>query len=394
MTNDPSQQELACKHRGPVTGQATCQLCGGGRKQVDLYECTLHGACTLRRTTSGHGGPRNCLTCADRPSVEVPSRAPVGPRRLILRTSLCPGDVLTLTAAVESLHRKYRRQFVTDVRCPCPELWQHNPHLTPLDEASPGVEVLDCHYPSIDRSNQTPACFLAGYTEHLGKQIGRPLHLTTNRPHLYLSDEEQSWISQVHEVLGRATPYWLVTAGTKRDFTAKQWPVEFYQKVVDHFAGRLLFVQVGAEEHDHPQLRGALSLVGETDHRQLVRLAYHAAGGLGPVTYLQHLCAAWQKPYVCLLGGREPVTWAQSYPLQITLHTLGQLDCCRTGGCWRSRVVPLGDGDGKDRSLCEVPIVTMQRPVARCMAMIRPEEVIAVIERMFNTINRTSSGQG
>ena len=52
-----------------------------------------------------------------------------------------------------------------------------------------------------------------------------------------------------------------------------------------------------------------INLAGQTDHRQLIRLAWHARGGLGPVTYLQHLCAAWEKPYICLLGGREPATW-------------------------------------------------------------------------------------
>ncbi len=33
--------------------------------------------------------------------------AQVRPRKLILKTGLCPGDILTLTAAVESLHRTY-----------------------------------------------------------------------------------------------------------------------------------------------------------------------------------------------------------------------------------------------------------------------------------------------
>ena len=125
-----------------------------------------------------------------------------------------------------------------------------------------------------------------------------------------------------------------------------------------------------------------INLVGQTDVRQLVRLSYHAQGGLGPVTFIQHLFAAFEKPYVALLGGREPVSWVQ-YPLQTTLHTLGKLPCCRTRSCWRSRVVPLGDGAEQDGSLCEAPVLGMQRPVGRCMAAITPADVVRAISAYF-----------
>jgi hypothetical protein len=103
---------------------------------------------------------------------------------------------------------------------------------------------------------------------------------------------------------------------------------------------------------------------------------------LGPVTYLQHLCAAWEKPYLCLLGGREPVTWTK-YPLQHTFHTMGLLDCCRTTACWKSRVVPLRDGDPKDTSLCLWPLLGLARPSPKCMATIRPDEVLSILERLL-----------
>jgi ADP-heptose:LPS heptosyltransferase len=110
---------------------------------------------------------------------------------------------------------------------------------------------------------------------------------------------------------GRKIAFWLINAGIKNDFTTKAWPVEYFQEVVNRTCGRIQWVQIGAKEHDHPVLTGVIDLRGQTDHRQLIRLVWHAQGGLGPVTYLQHLCAAWEKPYVCLLGGREPVTWTQ-----------------------------------------------------------------------------------
>ncbi len=125
-----------------------------------------------------------------------------------------------------------------------------------------------------------------------------------------------------------------------------------------------------------------MNLVGRTDVRRLVVLASRAQGGLGPITLLQHLCAAFEKPYVALVGSREPVQWVQ-YPLQTTLHTLGKLPCCRTRACWRSRVVPLGDGNEHDGSLCERPILGMIRPAGKCMTMIRPADVIRAIEGWY-----------
>jgi ADP-heptose:LPS heptosyltransferase len=302
--------------------------------------------------------------------------AQVRPEKLILKCNLCPGDILTLTAAVESLHRTYPGQYLTDVRTPAKEIWHANPHVTTILDSEPGVRVIDMHYPSINRCNQESVPFLGGYTEYLAEQLMRPLRLQTNRPHIYMSAAE---LAQPPQIDG---PYWIVNAGIKRDYTCKAWPIEHYQEVVDRTAGRIRWVQIGLREHEHPPLRGVTSLLDSGPPlRELIRLAYHAQGGLGPVTFLQHLCAAWEKPYVCLVGGREPTTWVQ-YPYQHTLHTVGQLDCCRPYSCWRARVVPLGDGDEKDKSLCQYPVTEgLVRPSPKCLAMIRPEEVLQILER-------------
>lgn len=309
-------------------------------------------------------------------------------QKLLLCSSLCPGDLMTLTAAIESLHATYPGEYLTDTRTPCPAIFEHNPHITPLADDEPGVRRIDCRYPSINHSNQRSLPFLAGYTSHLSDLLGRSLALTTNRPHIYLSDDETRWINQVceHHTHGRDVPFWLVNAGVKGDYTAKQWPVESFQTVVDRTCGRIQWVQIGecSAGHDHPDLRGVIDLRGQTDLRQLIRLAWHARGGLGGVTFLQHLLAAWQKPYICLLGGREPVTWT-SYPLQTTLHTVGsyQLPCCRLAACWRSRIIPLDDGDGKNESLCDRPVFGLQRPVGECMTKITPTHVVETLERIL-----------
>jgi ADP-heptose:LPS heptosyltransferase len=196
-----------------------------------------------------------------------------------------------------------------------------------------------------------------------------------------------------------------VASGGKTDFTAKWWDIHRYQKVVSHFRGRVLFVQVGEAGHHHPPLSGVLDLRGKTDLRQLVRLIYHAEGVLCPVTSLMHLAAAIEvKPgapknraCVVVAGGREPMQW-EAYPHHQFIHMNGALRCCDNGGCWKARTVPLGDGDEKDRPehLC-VDVVWRDLPMKgprnrttpekyalpKCMDMITADEVIRRIELYF-----------
>lgn len=302
-------------------------------------------------------------------------------RSLVLNNHQSPGDVLVLTAAVRSLHARYPGEFRVAVRTIAAEIWDHNPDVVPLGDD--GAEAIRCEYPLIHESNQEPVSFLHGFCRFLGERLGLPLEPAVNRPLLFLSPAERSAGSPLRALCGgRDVPYWLLNAGVKNDYTLKQWPVESYQEVVDRLRGRVQFVQIGKSEHRHHRLRGVVDLVGRSEGRELIRLAAFAQGGLGPVTYLQHLCAAWEQPYVCLVGGREPAAWV-SYPKQTTCHTVGLLNCCRDGACWRSRVVPLGDGDAKDSAekLCAEPVLGLVEPVGRCLALIEPADVVAAIER-------------
>ncbi len=303
------------------------------------------------------------------------------PKVLILKNYLSPGDILCMTAAVHSLHKAHPGQFLTAVDTGAPAFWEHNPDVIPIDRAQLlGGEVVQMHYPLIDVSNQRLVHVLDGYCDFLQVNLRMPVPNLTNRPLLYLSGEEKGWLNQVEETTGGKYRFWLVNAGRKGDFTAKFWGAQNYQRVIDLLRGRVTFVQVGSLEHHHPPLEGTIDLRGKTDLRQLVRLCWHAQGGLGGVTLLMHLMAAWEKPYVCVAGGREPVAW-NSYPKQSLVHTVGALPCTREGGCWKSRVVKMGDGSEQDGSLCEQPVLTAAEPIPRCMELIRPEYVAETVLR-------------
>jgi ADP-heptose:LPS heptosyltransferase len=309
-------------------------------------------------------------------------------RRLILRNFQSPGDIVMLTAAVRDLHLTYPGHFLTDVRTPCPDLWEHNPYLTALSEGDAGVEVVDCEYPLIHKSNEAPYHFIHGFIDFLNQQLGVAIRPTMFRGDIHIAAVEKTWFSQVQEILGAAVPFWIVVAGGKFDFTIKWWDHARFQRVVDHFQDRILFVQVGEGGHAHPPLRNVIDLRGATDLRQLVRLVHHSQGVLTPVSLLMHLAAAVEtaagrprnRPCVVVAGGREPPNW-EAYPHHQFIHRAGALSCCEQGGCWKSRVVPLGDGDDKD--LPENCCVDVVGGLPRCMDLITPADVIRAIEIYF-----------
>lgn len=309
-------------------------------------------------------------------------------KRILLESNLSLGDIVMLTAAVRDLHLSYPGRFITDVRTPFPELWENNPNVTPLDSNDRTVDRIQCHYPLINQSNETPHHVIHGFIQFLNEQLGLRIKPTAFKGDIYLLAAEKRWASQVAEIVGREIPFWIVVAGGKNDVTIKWWDVKRYQRVIDAFAGQVQFVQVGHTGHYHPPLEGVIDLRGNTTVRQLVRLVYHAEGVLCPVTSLMHLAAAVEvkagKPRnracVVIAGGREPSQW-EAYPHHQFIHTNGALLCCDNGGCWKSRTRPIGDGDERDRPehLC----LDVVADIPRCMAMISSREVTRRINTYF-----------
>ncbi|MGH7140201.1 MAG: glycosyltransferase family 9 protein, partial [Pirellulales bacterium] len=331
------------------------------------------------------------LARAGRPAKPA-RRAAAACDQLVLQSFQSPGDVVMLTAAVRDLHLAHPGRFQTDVRTSVPALWENNPYVTPLDAATLSVKTVEMHYDLINQCNTLPYHFVHGYVQHLERQLGIDIPVTSFHGDIHLAPDEKQWMSQVEE-LGFDGAFWIVMAGGKHDFTAKWWNPGSYQEVVDHFRGRIQFVQCGEDGHFHPPLDGVINLVGKTDARQFIRLMYHAAGVLCPVTYAMHLAAAVEtKPgrpshraCVVIGGGREPPHW-EAYPHHQYISTVGALPCCQNGGCWRSRCQTVGDGDAKDQqgALCERPVqVSPQLRIPQCMEMITAEDVIRRIELYY-----------
>ncbi|MCF7811969.1 glycosyltransferase [bacterium] len=305
-------------------------------------------------------------------------------RKLIFKHHLSPGDIIMLTAAVRDLHRCYPGEFLTDVRTSCPELWENNPYITPLEENDPGVEIIKCHYPLIHRSNQTPYHFIHGFQRYLSDILHLNINPTEFRGDIHLSEEEKYSTSPLEEIIGEAGHYWIIVAGGKQDYTIKWWDWKRFQEIVDYFKGKIRFVQVGGIGHFHPELEGVFDLRGKTDLRQLLRLVYQSDGIICPVTFHMHLAAAVEmkenmrlRPCVVIAGGREPAHW-EAYPGHQFIDTIGMLPCCSTGGCWRSRTIPLQDKSKHDSSdnLC----INVTGNLPKCMDIISSHDVIKRVE--------------
>lgn len=315
-----------------------------------------------------------------------------GKRKLILSSSHSPGDVTMLSAAIRDLHATYPGEYQTDVESACNEIYEGNPLITKLDKKDPDVVCIPMHYPLIHDSNEGSYHFIHGYRKYLEERIGRPIKQGKMKPDIYIRDEERGWVSAVEEITKDNRPFWIIDAGYKNDFTAKAWSFLRYQAVVNHFRNKIQFVQIGHRDHNHPELRGVINMVGQTDNRQLIRLIYHSIGILTPVSWPMVLAAGvpmknqFPKNRACVVlsGGREPVQW-QMYPNHQFLHTCGTMPCCDNGGCWKSRVVPIGDGDEKDKNnLCGYPARVDGQDIARCMANITVADVVRAIERYYD----------
>jgi len=310
-------------------------------------------------------------------------------RKVILKNSQSPGDIVMMTAAVRDLKLSHRNLLV-GVDTPYPALWEHNPYIVPLEKKMDGVQEIYVGYPLIHQSNEGQYHFIHGFRKEIEEKLGLIIRPTAFHGDIHLSEEEKTWMSQVEEMKIKSR-FWIIMGGGKFDFTAKWWNPAHYQAVVDHFRNRITFVQCGEKSHWHPPLKGVVNLIGKTNLRQFIRLMYHADGVVCPVTLAMHLAAAVEskhglknRPCVVISGGREPAQW-EAYPHHRFLSTTACLDCCDNGGCWKSRCQKVGDGDEKDeKDLCVYPVqIKEDLRIAKWMNMIRPEDVIRAIELYY-----------
>lgn len=289
-------------------------------------------------------------------------------QKVILHAHQCPGDTVVSTMVVESLARQFPGRFDIKVVGTCDAaVYSSNPHASIAELATQprnawstaferycsinsgitagerqslttgDVRVVSLGTPRINECNQVPVHMAQAMCEFVGDELGVPLRLAVNRPqlHVWPTEREKGRLWQA--------PYALLNAGWKESGETKWY--SRWQEIVDMIAAEwpeLAIIQVGefndnapvGHRHIHPPLKRVRNMVGATSARELIVGAASAAFCLGPISFLTHICAGLEVPYVCVLTGYEPRSWAWMPGVKyVDRH--GTLPCCRTGGCWK-----------------------------------------------------------
>lgn len=282
--------------------------------------------------------------------------------KVIFKQWQAPGDLLMLTVAIRDLHKMYPGLIQTDVLSCYPEVFFNNPYITyhPKDGSVP---ILDLKYDKArDKLAPLGYHFSSVFIYIINELYDLKVMKTSMRPDIYLTKNEKSDI--ILERLRIKKPYWLINSGVKNDIPIKGYPPAMWELVIDDLksAGLNLY-QVGSKNHLHPRHNKIRSLIGQTENlRDFFSLVYHSEGSIGHVSMHMHVAAAFNKPCVVVAGGREDHMW-EAYPDHSYLHTIGELDCCKDGGCWISTAQ-----DCKNR--CD------RSPYAQCLAMISPDKIV------------------
>jgi hypothetical protein len=153
-------------------------------------------------------------------------------RKVILKQGQSPGDILTMTRAVADLKASYP-EYEIDVRTPCPEIWENNPHLTPLKDTDEEVEIFNITYDDIHISGWNGLHFSDAFRHDIEKKLDIKIIKTGIYPELYISDQERGWINQVETDYKWPGPFWLLNAGNKPDNELKRY--HRWQEFVDLF---------------------------------------------------------------------------------------------------------------------------------------------------------------
>lgn len=372
----PALADESCVYRGEEVGERLCPSCGGNVK-AKIMACQIHELST--QFSKPIDGVKSCHTCTDRKPAT---------KELIIRCEQGLGDVTCLSGALRDLHIQYPGKYAVHLRTWAADLFKHNPHVAsvtskvPVEKENHRRSFNDGEHPVmvfITQYHDDSMPFVSRFHEKLSREIGSSVPCTKIAGDLRLSDDEKAWNAP-----WGTGPFWILNAGSKADFTVKQSDPGELAKVVQHFAGRLTFVQTGGKDHHHPAIPAAFDFrgrPGDNDYRRAMVAMYRADGVLTPISWPMHLAAALECPpempqrraCVVLAGGREAVNMIQ-YPKHRVLHTIGELPCCADGPCWRMKVdkdCPNGCDAGNGLR------------VAECMKRLTADRIIEAIESYY-----------
>jgi ADP-heptose:LPS heptosyltransferase len=209
------------------------------------------------------------------------------------------GDVLMCTPTLRVLKRKYPRSrihFYTD-----------------LPDVVRGLSYIDRVLPVAER----PALAVYMTYKQIGQVIPQPKHLATImgealavavddvRPDCVVSAEIVERFSNEWRHLPR--PHVLVQRRAGPWTPNKNWPDEYWQKLIRSLSQTATVIEIGDSPQDgsSPDLRNYLDLRGKTTVAELAACVAASDVLVAPVSGPVHIAAAVNTPSVVILGGYE-----------------------------------------------------------------------------------------
>ena len=307
------------------------------------------------------------------------------------------GDTVALSAVVRDLNLTYPGKYRISMAGSYSSYWRYFPYVYPLDPKL-NAPVIQMEYDDGIRESVSGVRqhFVSFFHKKWKQRTGINVPVLHPKGEIFLGPNKEEKL-----VAGR---YWVVVGGGKVDMTAKWWLPSRFQGVVDTLLKYgINCVQAGAAftRNVHPVLNNVKYMVGATDDiADLFRLIYHAEGVICGITSFMHIAAVFDKPCVVLAGGREEWWW-EGYsnhgqfpdtcaPVKVPhkfLHTIGQMDCCLTSGCWKKRTVPIDQMDLTSSKaklqLCLHPVRNDEQPVPECLNRITVDHVVEKVMEYY-----------
>lgn len=227
------------------------------------------------------------------------------------------GDVLMTTAAIRELRRQFPQSHIRYVT-KTPDLLINNPHIDELSLVRNKCdrEIL-FEYPMHNGYPDQPL------TRHIANEFAScaEVELDSVEGDIYFHEHELSLIRNV--VKKFTVP--VATIHIKSGWSPyKDWPIENWQKVIDHFFGRLAFIQIGG--FGEPVLRDVVALAGELSIRLSATCIAVSDIFLGVDSFANHVAGALGKPAVVVFGSTSPV--GSGYDTAINLWSAEDCSPC------------------------------------------------------------------
>lgn len=289
------------------------------------------------------------------------------PNKIIIKNNGDLTDTIILSALVRDIHECYPGLFITDVMSKYDFMLEDAPYIKHLDMDSDDVNIV-----GVTHNDKSPLHRIQTLYQDFNDKTGLEVKPTKLTGEVYISDGIEN-SDPPHD-----SDYWIMSTTEHTEYSALGWDKKYFQEIKEYFKGRIEFVEVNMENID--------------SWRDLIPLVYHSSGIICANDALSHLSAAIRfkgdpkrlRPCVVVGGGIQSPSKV-SYDGQQYLNTIGMLQCCKYGGCYKTKILENGDEEENPNDSCDYIVKRSDGEyLSKCMSMINHFDVIRIVERYLS----------